>query len=84
LATANTSPVRRFALRWSHAIVWLLLAAAVFVADFGVMGGALAQPLAHPLGRPAGAAVVDGEIHHRRDKEVYEVVFFEDVDEWAR
>jgi hypothetical protein len=46
LATANTSPIRRFALRWSHAIVWLLLAAAAFVAGFGVMGGALAQTLA--------------------------------------
>jgi hypothetical protein len=38
---------RFIVLRWFHALVWLLLAAAAFVARFEVLGGAhTAQPLA--------------------------------------
>lgn len=32
--------VRYFILRWFHALVWLLLAAAAFLAAFDVLGGA--------------------------------------------
>jgi hypothetical protein len=40
-------PVRYFILRWFHAIVWLLLALAAFIAGFNLPGGVrLAKPVA--------------------------------------
>ena len=38
--TNDTATLRFFILRWFHAIVWLLLAAACFVRGAGILGGA--------------------------------------------
>ncbi len=44
---AAATGVRFFILRWFHAVVWLLLAAAAFIAGFNVLGGVnTAQPVA--------------------------------------
>jgi len=36
---SSLSGVRYFILRWFHALTWLLLAIAAFIAAFGVLGG---------------------------------------------
>jgi hypothetical protein len=38
--------VRYFIIRWFHALVWLFLAMAAFIAGFNIMGGGAAQPVA--------------------------------------
>lgn len=37
--TTVTAGLRFFILRWFHAIVWLLLAAAAFIVGFDILGG---------------------------------------------
>lgn len=40
--TTVTAGLRFFILRWFHSIVWLLLAAAAFIAGFNILGAATA------------------------------------------
>ena len=38
--------VPHFILRWGHALVWLFLAAAAFIAGFDILGGAITARIA--------------------------------------